>query len=880
MGHYIENGTIITTTSDVELTHTEQQVDGYEQFVAAKRVVIEEGIPAFTDYGQEFINVIPPMINNGSPNGEVYSSTGLETKVEAYKAFSRDPSTMLRWSSKSGWLKYDAQDTIFIARYVLTTPYSGDANALPKSWKVLGSADDRNWVVIDSRYNKTLDLGTRYAFECIAPHGYRYIKIEWSDTRGNVGYSLFSTIDFYGVVRLAFDFDFDATEPVGMLHTEHQEELTHFPSVYKFPKLDDIDPFGDASQLCYYKLDGDLNDSITGVPLNTYSITPSYVEADDGSKALNLAGVNSYYSSYLSTPDKLPLNNLEGVTVCAWVKQTFFDYDFYQCIWTITTNRTCSTSDNCRIQSLWFKDHDSTVLHGSVMSNGVDISCDTPRHSGSTEEWMFLVVRQTVSGFEVLIDGKIQAGRETYATASIIKDGYLNISAYRQYANFYIKDVRVFNKYLDDSQLARIQFEGRTVARLRGNRMPKAFTLFDNSHKINGKELPLNITSFEVLKERKKFRFIDYRMTDGNSINSNIAIVEVQALADDFTDISNGSPVLVDRSGNGHKDYITDGDIDANHYYSANASSAYVRIDLGEPKDIRYIQNWNYYGDGRYYKNVRVALTNTPSRSYTTADYYITHATEYHGVYTETSAGHITSNLAYNYIFKVTFEVEDVVYPPEYTKTVVLRYPRAGSRLYNIFFEVQRNLWHIKPRLSKSIKESMQVFDTGNMVFPRRKIVVDAIAIDDMPKEYYPPFKGTTDFSDIADNVSYKKVIGTAKSTVEQDSLFEFTSHIIAGSGQYNTIVKVINENCKPTDHSSKDIRYNLCGEDTGRKFPPMEYVYTSEVVFITFGRYHNAPTDKEEIEENITNIVVVGTVAPTDVENSDVEENIVHIIS
>jgi len=873
MGHSVDtNGVLTTEVDNTLLKQTDVQTVGFEQFVSATSVKIVEELPSYTNYMQEFSFAMPLMTNNGHPTGSVFSNLVGDERINAYKVFSRDTSTSVRWENPHGWIKYDAEKPLFVTRYVLTTPYSGDVNSLPRSWKLLGSADDRNWVVIDSRNYKTLELGRKYAFDCIAPHSYRYLKFEWTETRGNVGYSVLGTIDYYGVKSLAFNEDFDASMPIITVDTEYQEALTHFPAVrrnrdYKF----DADPFGDGSQLCYFPLNGDLQD-VTGNQVATANYTPIYSDLEDGYKALDYMSYNSGQS--IRTADKLPLTGAEGLTTCAWVQISVINYNQYLNIWHISIDN----ANNQRTQALWLYSGNTRVIHSHVNNDGVTITKNSAEVM-QPNKWQFLVMRQTKNSYEIILDGKIVDGATTYKTVDWLEEGYLYIGDRWYYKAHLIYDFRVFNRCLTDSELFTLQSSGKTIATLTDQKMPLAFTIFDSEYKLNGKTIPTVIEDIEVVKTRKKYRYVDYRMTGGSSINSYCYIDEIDVQDEGGASLAIGKPVIAYYTGTNNKQVIVDGIKDNSAYYGSNTSAAYIRIDLGEPKDIKYIQNWNYFKDNRTFNNIMITLTNNPTYAYED-EYDLVFKTEYSGKYTETSNGKISSNLNFDYTFKIEYSCDEILYPAEYYLDTTIFFPRKGTKFHELKFEVNRNLWHVKPRLLKSVNEKMLLEDRGHLVTPRRQIVSEGMQLLENTKAGMPPKLTQNEEVGVNDVPTHIVTIGTPISNLESNSLFENTSFVVAGAGAYSVIAKVINETVEVTDFTTKYIRYNVCGQDAGIRVVPMEYVNQEEVTYWFRNRHPNKAIQLVETLEVITGIVTVGTVGTDGIDNTDINELVDSIIT
>lgn len=776
MGYISDSGVVVTQNPYTHVSAHQDQIPGFEQFVAGKKIKLTEGLPAMrdgVDYDQQYTYIVPIMINNGHPSGGVYSDLIGDARYDAYKIFSRDRGAQVRWEKENGWVMYDFKKETYVHGYILTMPLYGDTNSFPRSWKVYGSNDNRNWVELDSRYYEAPEVAQQYYYECIAPHSFRYIKFIFSETRGYVGYSVLCNIDYLGVSKLAFGQEFDATMPVFMYHTEYQQTVENFPNVVKIKDYyKDPDPFNDGSCVCYLPMEYNLDDLTGNFVFTANNFTPNYIDLGyQGRPALNFS---SYVTNQnIKSDKKIEIENLDAITICAWIRQDWYNYSEWQSVWHLTATDS-NLEDGARVSALWFHDDASTRLHYSLWSDGTQMSVSTPNYTVTRHKWQFYTVIQRKNGYELYLDGKFVHGQNTYKTAKMLKDSWIYIGDPWHYKAYQIQDFRIFNRELSHDEMWELQASGRTSALLKDNRKPMAFSIVDSSHKFNNKEMPLTITDVEFLRTRKKFRYIDYRLTAGNSVNAANHIVEVQALDDDWNPLSIGAPVKV-YEGN-YPERITDGDIDSQNYFYVDSNRpAYVRIDLGEPKDIRYVQFWNYYADYRYYKNIEVRLTNEPSNwVYRLDEEGYIFKTKYRGYYTETVNGKITSNLNYDYEFKVTYELDYFKYPPEFFFDLEFSYWRPYSKFYYLFMENQRNLWMLKPRLNKILNERVQITDSGHVAFYRPHSIKEFVESQDVTANYMPQFAYVNENIEVMEQPIEIITTGAADGALEDISTFEY----------------------------------------------------------------------------------------------------------
>jgi hypothetical protein len=801
MLHYIEDGKVVTGVGDTDILYSENQLAGFEQFVAASEVVIEEELPAYTNYIEDQYSQIPPMTSNGKPFGEVYSSINIESKIKAYTVFSDDDSNVLKFDGGTGFIKYDAQRGIHITHYTILAPYGESSDKQVRSWTVFGSDDDRNWVVIDRRFKQNIVSGTLYSFTCQAPHTFRYIKFVWTENGGGV-YTALALLKFYGTSVAGFDVKFDLNMPVIMYHTEHQQEVGHFSEVYP-NSIDETDPFGDGSQIAYYKLQEDLLDTCGNYDLHPKGNAPIFGEDATG-KYLNLI---SNYNDSFHTATKIPVSTFDGVTICGFIRSPHTYYSYEQYVWALTKNYTSYSGDPARddaIQQLKIPPN-SQMYQINVLADNSSLHSESGVNPAKYNDWKFVVIRQTGNRYELLIDGKVLTGLSTYKTTNTLIDSYFTLGVVKRRVRQHIKSVRIFNRWLNDEEIFKIYSVGKTLAFWKDRIKPLAFTILDSAYYLNNKRLSKTLTGVEILREREKFRYVHYELRGGNSIDNTTAIVEVAALDDNFNNLALGAAVKVERVGNGKKDVITDGDTNSSKYYSSNTSTARVLIDLGEKKPIRYIQSWNYYSDYRYYKGVYIKLTNNPL-SIDWDDGYYTQRTDVSGYYVETEDGRITSNLSYTYTFRCKYFVSNVVFPPLYKYEFKARYLREGSKLVDVNFDINRNLWHLVPRVTKVITEMLSASESSNIVFPKKVVVVENASIQELILDDVTPFNNTSEVAAIKENTVVVTTQGTPNSEVESTSIFESVSTVLS-----NPVVKTITEVSSIMENTEKRYTKATC---------------------------------------------------------------------
>jgi len=741
MSYVSDDGYVITKNDNTQIQIRQEQVPGYEQFVASKRVKIIEGLPPVTDYKQCFSYITPIMTSNNKPSGKIYSDITGSARDNLYKMFSRDNNTAIMWQEEHGWVTYEYEEPVFIKSYIITTP-NYDENAFIKSWKLFGSVDNRNWVELDSRYNQNLKLSTKYNYTCRSPHFFRFIKFSFSETKDSFGYALMGTLDYFAVSQVSFLNHFDKTAPLLTHHTDHTSEITEFDSVrdqedfYKNP-----DPFGDDSCMCYLPFDGSLEELTGKVDFfNPSNEDFKYIEKGYKDRtALNYMTYNN--SLAVQSVSAIPVQGLDAITVCAWVKQDWYNFSEFQNIWLLAPDVECGNQSSFRVSSLFFNENNSTSLYYSLGEYSSLSNTETERYTVDRYKWNFISVVQGKDFFNLYINGKLVVGRYYEEDTNFLKNSKVVIGSGCFSKSFQIMDFRVFNRELSLTELFALESGGETIASFKNNRFPEVFTIVDNNHKINGKTMPLKLAGMDVIKKRKKFRYIDHRMFHGNSVGGYAHITEIQTENDSGTNDALGKPVKVYYQGNGNATKITDGDTDpSNGYYTSQNENSYTKIDLGEPKDIRYIRLWHYYLDGRYYKDIKVMLSNNPSNFYNRLeeDGYI-FDTEIEGTYTETALGLTISNLNYEYEFKVELINEFFKYPPEFFVDLRLNYLRKNSIFYNLFVENWRNLWYLKPRTISLSNETVGVLDVTCPLLPDRINIVEEFNIVEKPVVCFTP---------------------------------------------------------------------------------------------------------------------------------------------
>jgi hypothetical protein len=99
----------------------------------------------------------------------------------------------------------------------------------------------------------------------------------------------------------------------------------------------------------------------------------------------------------------------------------------------------------------------------------------------------------------------------------------------------------------------------------------------------------------------------------------------------------------------------------------------------------------------------------------------------------------------------------------------------------------------------------------------------------------------------------------------------------ISQTGQ--TIPKVVSETIEIIDHNQKRIRYNLCGDNSGRVFPPKTISYGAEKTNIVIVTVPPRPIEETHGEENISYILVTGMVQNGGVDDVEIQEVVVPVI-
>ncbi|KAK8893885.1 Kelch-like protein 20 [Tritrichomonas musculus] len=103
---------------------------------------------------------------------------------------------------KEQWIMYDFSPRMLnISAYTLRTSGGNKGSGHLKSWKIIGSNDQKKWILIDERKG-VIDLNSNYAavtFECTSPSFFRFIKIEQTDKNHHDDYSfILSCCEFFG----------------------------------------------------------------------------------------------------------------------------------------------------------------------------------------------------------------------------------------------------------------------------------------------------------------------------------------------------------------------------------------------------------------------------------------------------------------------------------------------------------------------------------------------------------------------------------------------------------------------------------------------------------------------------------------------------------
>ncbi|WP_252224519.1 MULTISPECIES: Ig-like domain-containing protein [unclassified Clostridium] len=135
-------------------------------------------------------NLIPHMISNTKPSGQVIYSTEYSSGA-AYNAFNGTANDWTdRWfaNKKSGYIGYKFEEPQIISKYTVT-PVVGDsisgARRCAKDWTFEGSNDSHNWDVLDSRINVTNwvnGVANKFTFE--NKNQYLYYRLNITDING------------------------------------------------------------------------------------------------------------------------------------------------------------------------------------------------------------------------------------------------------------------------------------------------------------------------------------------------------------------------------------------------------------------------------------------------------------------------------------------------------------------------------------------------------------------------------------------------------------------------------------------------------------------------------------------------------------------------
>jgi F5/8 type C domain len=136
-------------------------------------------------------NIIPVMTSNTSPSPIVISAS-TENKP-AYKAFNRlNNSVVESWyaDGSTGWLQVDFGTEKKIVSYSIASNSNYNMYS-PKKWEILGSNNNQDWTVLDSRENETnwsnFEI-RKYVFTNTS--AYRYYRINIAENNGGTFLSI------------------------------------------------------------------------------------------------------------------------------------------------------------------------------------------------------------------------------------------------------------------------------------------------------------------------------------------------------------------------------------------------------------------------------------------------------------------------------------------------------------------------------------------------------------------------------------------------------------------------------------------------------------------------------------------------------------------
>lgn len=104
--------------------------------------------------GETGAGLVPEMVSNTMPSGEVTSSTTTIADADKWWAFKTDtaPGDPETWKGLVGdWIKYDFQSGQTVVAYSMNSHTSDAEQGSPRDWTLEGSNDDSLWTVLDER---------------------------------------------------------------------------------------------------------------------------------------------------------------------------------------------------------------------------------------------------------------------------------------------------------------------------------------------------------------------------------------------------------------------------------------------------------------------------------------------------------------------------------------------------------------------------------------------------------------------------------------------------------------------------------------------------------------------------------------------------------
>ena len=132
-----------------------------------------------------------------------FSGNNHDSQVPA-KAFDNvDNAANGRWLARQSdlpniFVRYDFVSPVCIGSYRIVTQHYLTANRSPKSWRLEGSNDDSNWVVLDKVTNQTGWIAWESrTFDLNNTSNYRYYKIVFTEATGTQTYLGIAEIDLY-----------------------------------------------------------------------------------------------------------------------------------------------------------------------------------------------------------------------------------------------------------------------------------------------------------------------------------------------------------------------------------------------------------------------------------------------------------------------------------------------------------------------------------------------------------------------------------------------------------------------------------------------------------------------------------------------------------